>query len=236
MTPYSADRPPTVAVINATAASVGPAKAALADGFPEATVWSLLDDRLVTDAETAGGLTPALANRMTALIEYAVSGGADAVLLACSMYGPVVDRLRRTGSVPMLSSDEELFAEVARRGFGSVLLLGPLPPAVQDSVDRLCTVLGRSTTSARTQVIGKVVSGAPAAVAAGDVPALERVLASAASAHVKDVDAVVLANFSLAPARAGLERALRMPVLSPPLLAASALREHVVGEKPVGLR
>lgn len=236
MTRISGDRPPTVAVINATPASVGPAKAAIAAGFPEATVWSLLDDRLVTDAEAAGGLTPQLSTRMATLIDYAVNGGADAVLLACSMYGPVLDRQRQTSSVPMLSSDEELFAEVARRGFGSVLLLGPLPPAVQDSVDRLRKVLAGSQRSTNTEILGEVVAGAPAAVAEGDVKKLEKVLATAASPHLKDVDAVILANFSLAPARAGLERTLRKPVLSPPLLAATALRARVVGEESVGPR
>jgi Asp/Glu/hydantoin racemase len=236
MTTDSRERPPTVAVINATPASVGPAKAAIAAGFPEATVWSLLDDRLVTDAEAAGGLTPQLSDRMATLISYAVQGGADAILLACSMYGPVLDSQRQTSSVPMLSSDEELFAEVARCGFGSVLLLGPLPPAVQDSVDRLRKVLAGSERSSSTEVVGKVASGAPAAVAGGDVGALEKVLAAAASPHLKDVDAVILANFSLAPARAGLERTIRKPVLSPPLLAAAALRARVVGEESVGLR
>ena len=98
------DRAPTVAVINATNASVAPAKAAIAEGFPEARVWSLLDDRLVSDAEAAGGLTPDLSARMASLIDYAVKGGADAVLLSCSMYGPVVQQQRQASPIPMLSS------------------------------------------------------------------------------------------------------------------------------------
>ena len=47
------------------------------------------------DADAAGGLTPALRDRMSTLIRYAVDGGADAVLLSCSMYGPVARRGRR---------------------------------------------------------------------------------------------------------------------------------------------
>jgi Asp/Glu/hydantoin racemase len=223
------ERAPLVAVINATSASVAPAKTGLAAAFPEAAVWNLLDDRLISDAEAAGGLTPALSRRMLALIDYAVRGGAEAVLLSCSMYGPVVEEARRDHDLPMLSSDEELFAEVSRRSFGSVLLLGPLAPAVEDSVTRLRDVLNRSTGAPTTRIVGQVADGAVAATACGDIEKLVRVLQSAASPHVPDVDAVVLGNFSLAPARDGLEGVLQLPVLSAPALAAARLRRSLQG-------
>ena len=220
-------RAPLVAVINATVASVSPAKAGLAQAFPEATVWNLVDDRLIRDADAAGGLTPALSSRMLNLIEYAVTGGAEAVLLSCSMYGPVLEHARHDYDVPMLSSDEELFDEVARRSFRSVLLLGPLAPAVEDSVTRLREVLSRSTGAATPRIIGQMADGAVTATTRGDKEELVRVLTSAASPHLKDVDAVVLGNFSLAPAREGLEAALQIPVLSAPELAAARLRRSL---------
>lgn len=218
---------PLVAVINATAASVLPAKAGLAEAFPEAAVWNLLDDRLIGDAEAAGGLTPALSRRMLSLIDYAVNGGAEAVLLSCSMYGPVLEHARRDHDLPMLSSDEELFDEVARGSFRSVLLLGPLAPAVEDSVTRLREVLSRSAGAATTRIVGQIAGGALAATARGDIEELVRVLQSAASPHLSDVDAVVLGNFSLAPARASLEVALQIPVLSAPALAGARLRRSL---------
>jgi Asp/Glu/hydantoin racemase len=218
----STARAPLVAVINATSASVAPAKAALAEAFPEAQVWNLLDDRLISDAEAAGGLTPALSLRMLRLIDYAATGGADAVLLSCSMYGPVLDQARRDHELPMLSSDEALFEEVESRAFGSVLLLGPLGPAVEDSVSRLRHALRGSASD--TRIIGRVAAGAIEATARGDIDELIRVLQAAASSCVDDVDAVVLGNFSLAPARAVLEAALHIPVLSAPDLAAERLR------------
>jgi Asp/Glu/hydantoin racemase len=216
---------PLVAVINATPASVLPAKAALAQGFPEASVWNLLDDRLISDADAAGGLTPALSGRMLSLIEYVIGGGADAVLLSCSMYGPVLDAARRDHDLPMLSSDEALFDEVARRSLGAVLLLGPLPPAVEDSVNRLRHVL--TSSASETRIIGQVAKGAIEATARGDINELVGILQRAASSSVDDVDAVVLGNFSLAPARAALESELSIPVLSAPELAAARLRRSL---------
>ena len=80
---------PIVALIHASPASVAPAQAAFAAEFPTAQLWNLVDDRLVVDADRAGGLTPALHDRMSTLIRYAVEGGAHAVQLSCSRYGPV---------------------------------------------------------------------------------------------------------------------------------------------------
>ncbi|WP_416981009.1 aspartate/glutamate racemase family protein [Streptomyces sp. T028] len=220
-----ADRPCTVAVVHATPASVAPTRSALAEGFPEASVWNLLDDRLMSDAEEAGGVTPDLSDRMLSLIDYAVRGGADAVLLSCSLYGSVLEQARRRYDLPMLSSDDALFAEVARRRFGSVLLLGPLAPAVRDSVNRLERVLSGAQDGERTKVIGRTATGAAEAAAHDDLGALEQSLTAAATPYLKDVDAVVLGMFSLAPAHAGLEQALGLPVLSAPPLAARALRE-----------
>ena len=218
-------RAPLVAVINATAASVSPAKAALAEAFPEAAVWNVLDDRLISDAEASGGLTATLSRRMMSLIEYVIGGGAEAVLLACSMYGPVLEQARRNHDLPMLSSDEGLFDEVVRRTFSTVLVLGHLPSAVEDSVTRLREVLRRGAVT--TRIIGQAADGATGATARGDVDELVRVLQSAASPHTKDVDAVVLGNFSLAPARVTLEAALQIPVLSAPELAARRLRRSL---------
>ncbi|MEI5520312.1 aspartate/glutamate racemase family protein [Streptomyces brasiliscabiei] len=228
MSGSSVGRAPTVAVLHATPASIEPARTALVEGFPEASVWNVLDDRLISDAEAAGGLTPALSDRMLSLIGHAVHGGADAVLLSCSLYGPVLEQARRKhGLLPMLSSDEGLFAEVARLRFGRVLLLGPLAPAVQDSAKRLKHVLAATAGAERTDVIGLTVPGAATAAAHGDLDTLERALAEAATPYLKEADAVILGMFSLAPARGGVERALGLPVLSAPLLAARSLREKL---------
>ena len=70
-----------IALISATPLAIAPAMAAVTEAFPDATVWNLLDDRLLADAQQAGGITPGLAARMDQLIELALAGGADGVLL-----------------------------------------------------------------------------------------------------------------------------------------------------------
>jgi hypothetical protein len=75
-----------IALISATPRAIGPASAAIAKAFPNGVVWNLLDDRLLADAESAD-TTDAAGARMDGLIQLAVDGGADAVLLTCSQYG-----------------------------------------------------------------------------------------------------------------------------------------------------
>ncbi|MFG1689652.1 aspartate/glutamate racemase family protein [Nonomuraea sp. NPDC049269] len=212
----------TVAVVNATPASMRPATDGLGQGFPEAAAWHLMDDRLVTEADAAGGMTPALTRRMLALIDYAVRGGADAVLLSCSMYGPAAELARRLHNVPVTGSDEAMFADVAQRRPGKVLMLGSLDSAAADSARRLQRV------AEGVEVKGVAAPGAAAAAAVRDWPALVDALARAAEPSLGLAELVLLGQYSISPVHAELADRLGVPVLSPPLMAARALREALV--------
>ena len=210
--------PPVVAVIHANPATMSPVTSAFAERFADADLWHLLDDRLVKDAERAGGLTDPLHRRMATLIEYAVAAGADAVQLACSMYGPVA--VAASHAVPVLASDQAMFDEVVRLRPDRVTILASLEPAAKDSTERLAAVVAAAGLSPVVDAV--VVPGAKAASAAGDLPELGRLLAAAAG-DLADSDVVVLAQYSLAPVIGTIQDAVDTPVLSGPHLAATAL-------------
>ena len=217
--------PPVVAVIHATPASMGPVTSAFAAGFPDADLWHLLDDRLDRDAAAAGGLTPPLAGRMKSLVQYAVDAGADAVQLACSMYAPVAGQV--TQPVPVVASDQGMFDEVARLDPRTVLVLASLRPAAADSSQRLTASLDGA--GRRPDVVTAVAEDARAAALAGDLDGLAAALVAAARS-VPDVDVVALAQYSLSPAAAAVGRALGIPVLSGPHLAAAHLASRLGGQ------
>lgn len=203
-----------VALIHATPASVPPAHEAFAERFPAARLWNLLDDRLLPDADAAGGLTPPLRGRMRTLIRHAVEGGADAVLLTCSMYGPVATEESAAYPVPVLPSDHALFAAVRERGARRVAVLGPIRASVDDTAARLREQLTGAT------VFGAVVEGTPG----DDRARMDRLVADQARRVAPDADVIVLGQFSIAPAQAAAQAAVPVPVLSPPQLAADLLR------------
>jgi hypothetical protein len=216
---------PVVAVIHANPATMQPVVSAFAERFPGADLWHLLDDRLVTDAERAGGLTPELRDRMTTLIEYAVANGARAVQLACSMYGPAAADASQRHPIPVLASDQAMFDEVARTRRARVAILASLHPAAKDSAERLAAALAEQGQHPIIDTL--VVEEAMDAAKAGDRERLARVLAEGAASLADDVDVVVLAQYSLAPVAAAVADAVRRPVLSGPHLAADVLASRL---------
>jgi hypothetical protein len=220
---------PTVALIHATPAAIAPARSAFAGRFPQARTWNLLDDLLITEAEAAGGLTPPLRRRMRTLIDHAVDGGADAVLLSCSMYGPVATDAAATSAVPVLASDQALFDAVTNRvaaGARRVAVLGPIQAGVDDTVARLRDRLAAAK-DPNTTIIGTVVDGARDAAAAGDQARLDQLVTGEARSLEPDADLIVLGQFSISPAQPAVAAAVAVPVLSPPHLAAEVLRARL---------
>jgi aspartate/glutamate racemase len=211
---------PTVALIHATPMAMAPARDAFGDRFPQARLWNLLDDLLISQAQEAGAVTSPLRVRMERLIEHAISGGADAVLLTCSMYGPVAHDVVESAHVPVLASDDALFAAVAGQRPRRVAVLGPNRAGLDDSVARLRSHLGADA----AEVTAVVVEGAAGAASAGDLAELERLVTAVARTVEGSADVIVLGQFSLSPAAGAVAAAVSVPVLSPAHLAAEALQ------------
>ncbi|MEU5870461.1 hypothetical protein AB0A73_02755 [Glycomyces sp. NPDC047369] len=211
-----------IALIHGTTAAVAPAVDGLAAGFPEAEPWNLLDDRLLPDADAAGGLTPELAERMSRLIAYARDGGAAGVLLTCSMYGPVAEATDI--GIPVLAPDQAAFARVARERWPGVLVVASFETAARDAGRRLRAVADG------TEVESATSTAAMAPSRSGDVQGLADALHATVSAG-RGYDAVVLAQYSLAPAAELLQDRLGIPVVSGPLAAAALLKSQLT-ERP----
>lgn len=217
------DMNPVVALISATPAAIPPARQGFSDEFPAAVLWNLLDDRLLPDARAAGGVTPALERRMAHLIRHAVDGGADAVLLTCSMYGDVTGKV--PADVPTYAPDEAVFADILASGHRKILVAASIESALADSVTRLRAAIEMG--GQQTVVQGALAAAALDAANRGDTPDLVAAVREACREIDHDVDAVFLAQYSLAPARDALASSLGIPVYSGPHSAARAIRERL---------
>ncbi|MFC5947496.1 hypothetical protein ACFQH9_04305 [Pseudonocardia lutea] len=211
---------PKIALISAVPAAIAPAEAALRAALPDAVVWNILDDRLLADADSRGGLDDVLRLRMQRLIAHAVAEDVDGVLLTCSLYGPVAQQT--DAAVPVMAPDEAAFADIAAAGHASVLVLASFDNARDDSVQRLEAAVRAAGVTVR--VTGRSVPAAMTASRAGDQGALVTALVEACVDRPADVDAVFLAQYSLAPAGDALQQTIGLPVLSGPKSAAAALR------------
>lgn len=221
------DGKPLIALISAVRASIPPTLEAFASAFPDAEPWNIVDDRLLEDATDQGGLTPHLELRMQRLIDHALIEGAAGVLLTCSLYAPVAHEAAADAGVPVLAPDDAVFMAVRDQGYQSVLLVSSAEDPLADSVARLRAFVGPGV-----EVHGALAAEAAPAARAGDIAALTAAVAASARSSASGFDAVVLGQYSLAPAATRLAAELDLPVLAGPQYAAERLHALIKKDKP----
>lgn len=213
------NRPPVIALVSGVHASIAPATEAVLEEIPDAVIWNMLDDQLIPDTIAAGGATPALERRTRRLLAHAAEGGADAILLTCSLYAHLADSASAELGVPVVASDDAAFRELADAGFSRVAIVSAVPLALSDSTAR-----ARQLAGAEVEVMPVIAAEARTPSLAGDVARTASAVASAVREHAPLAEAVVLANYSLVLAATALSADLGRPVLSGARSAARELR------------
>lgn len=183
---------------------------------PGAKLTHTLREDLLQDAEAAGGLTQAIAERTAAALQALAGPGVDAVLLTCSTVGPGAALARAT--IPVLRVDAAL-AETATRGGGQVVVLC----AVETTVEPTRAIFAEAAARNGATLDVRLVPGAWAAYRAGDPARYHAIIAEAAEAAFAEGAAdVALAQASMSGAVALTKG--RRPLASPPAGLAAALR------------
>jgi hypothetical protein len=211
-----------IAAVHATPASIAPLTAALANELPGAQMWNIVDDRLGPDADAVGGqLTPELRERMLNLVRYGVNGGADAVVIACSMYGEVGKATEKLFATPVFTSDADMMADIVRTAPRRVAVVASLQGAAADTSARLTAALAAGQNS--TEVVPVFCDGAAAAAARADIPAVVGALAAGLEGVDGSFDMVCIAQYSLSPAADELAAKIAVSVVAPTRAAARAI-------------
>jgi Asp/Glu/hydantoin racemase len=216
-----------IALISATPHASAAVERAFSRVYPEAELWNLLDDRLIQDAEALDEVTPELQARMGRLIDHALAERADGVLLTSSMYGFVARAHPARATTPIFGPDDASVAAVLSTGVRRVVVLASLPMALRDSTTRLLEAAARrSQTVDAVPVLAQDVLAdeTPGVIDARHVELLTDSLLDAMRGSRPGVDAILLAQYSLAPAADTLQHATGIPVFSGPERSALALR------------
>jgi hypothetical protein len=202
-----------------------PIAAAFTAEYPQAVLWNLLDDRLACNADDAGEVTGPLRNRMVNLIGHGVDGGADAVLMACSMFGSAKAFATDLWPTPVFTSDGDMMVAITAARPRRIAVLASLQASAVDSQARLATHLRESENP--SEVVGVFCAGAAAAASAGDLGGVVKALASGIDSAGNEFDVLCIAQYSLSPAHDELARITGVPVFSPPRFAAAAIRTRL---------
>ncbi|MEU9530579.1 aspartate/glutamate racemase family protein [Streptomyces sp. NPDC048210] len=217
---------PLVALIHAVPAAPGIAAHAFMREFPQATLWNVLDDRLLDDARAAGGLTGALRRRMLRLIGHAMDEGAQGLLLTCSSYGEVADTARRLWDVPVLKSDEAMFKAALTGPYQRIAVVASTPPAVPAALAQLEALVPAVRPGRPVDIVTAL--SEEAATALGPEATARHLADALRAAGGADAELVLLAQYSLAPAREALAALLGVPVLDGAGAAARELRDLLI--------
>lgn len=202
----------TIACLHTAAGNIAVFDAACPPG---AALTHTLRADLLQDAEEAGGLTGAIAQRTAAALQALATPSVDAVLLTCSTVGPGAALVR--AAIPVLRVDAAL-AETATKGGGRVVVLCAVETTVGPTRDIFAEAAARHSASLDV----RLVPGAWAAYRAGDPARYHAIIAAASDAAFAEGAAqVALAQASMSGAVALAKG--RKPLASPPVGLAAAL-------------
>ena len=210
-----------VVIIHAVQESIPPVRQAFSDLLPDAQVVNLLDEGLLIDFQSSGGLNPDLRRRMCSLIRYAEESGAAAVGLGCSVYAPVVETALKLVNIPVISSYEAVMAEAVEQG-NRVGLIATNTNTIQDARQHL--MHAGQELGDQINVHECVNEELFRVMRSGGADAYRQLLLREVEALGPNVEAVVLAQFSMASALPYLTEKASVPVLSAPHASARKIR------------
>ena len=204
-----------ITLIHALKHSIVPIEASFARLWPDASLMNLVDDSLSADLARDGRLTEAMTERFLALGRYAASTGADAILFTCSAFGPCIEAVARDHApMPVLKPNAAMIEQAVAKG-GRIGLLSTFAPTLVSMPPEF---------PGSVEVVPRLVEGALAALDRGDRAEHDRLVVEAAS-DLRDCDLIALAQYSMAPAAAGVAEASGRPVLTTPNSAVMKLKQ-----------
>ncbi|MEU6354680.1 aspartate/glutamate racemase family protein [Streptomyces sp. NPDC047072] len=199
----------------------------LAEFAPDAKVLHFVDSDVLATVMRESEISPASTQRMVHLAQAAESAGADVIFSACSSLGPAIDVARRLVSVPIVKIDDAMTASAVETA-NNIGVLATVPTTLPPTcalVEEKARAAGRDIT-----VQQRLCEGAFSVLMSGDRDGHDAMVLDGAKALASEVDAIVLAQASMARLAPAIAEAVGKPVLSSPRSgaedAARVLRER----------
>lgn len=185
--------------------------------MPDVRIFHMVDESLIKETVRVGSLQKLTIRRLIAMIESAAGGGADAVMVTCSSIGEGVSLAQKIFDFPIIRVDEAM-AEAAIQSGSRLGVLATLRTTLEPTSALLRTKAARANKP--VELVECLCNGAFEAVLSGDTATHDRIVGSALVNEMASVDAVVLAQASMARVvNAMPPDAVKVPVFSSPELA-----------------
>jgi hypothetical protein len=216
---------PRIALVHALRDSMPPLDAAFAQQWPAAVTTHLFDSSLYVDRSRNTAGAAEIQRRITELLRYAKSTGAEAMLFTGSFFGAAVEAGREGLGVPVLTSFDALVEAAFSMGrrFAVVSTAKDSAPLLTADLKRYAEANGLTFEAEE-----RVAAGAMDALFAGDLDRHDAMIAEAA-ASAGPCDAVLLAQFSMTRAADLAREWSGKRVLTAPDAAVTKLKQMLGG-------
>jgi Asp/Glu/hydantoin racemase len=214
---------PTLALLH-TSPTLSPLFNELTTRFtPGVRVLHFVDESLIKNTIAAGKLEKPTMRRLIDLVGSTFDAGADATLVTCSSIGPAVDIAAQLHDKPVLRVDRPMAEQAVATGT-RIGVLATLSTTLTPTADLVRTVAAEQ--NKQVEIVEHLCEGAFEAVMAGDGAAHDRIVGEALTQAMQGMDAIVLAQASMARVLATLpDGAVPAPVFSSPELGVQRARD-----------
>jgi Asp/Glu/hydantoin racemase len=207
---------PTLGLVHNSPMLAGVFNEIAARVMPDVRILHFVDESTIKNTIAAGHLQKATMRQVIRLVGSTFDAGCDVAMVTCSSIGRAVEMAAELYDQPVLRVDramaEQAVASATRIGVVATLSTTLDPTA--DLVRRVAAEQGKDI-----ELVAHLCQGAFDAVMAGDGATHDRIVGEALTNALADVDAIVLAQASMARVVASLpEGAVKAPVLSSPEL------------------
>lgn len=191
--------------------------------MPDVRLLHFVDESTIKNTIAAGYLQKATMRQVIRLVGSSFDAGCDVALVTCSSIGRAVDMAAELYDQPVLRVDRAMAEKAVATGkrIGVVATLSTTLDPTAELVRRVADEQGKDI-----EIVEHLCQGAFDAVMAGDGATHDRIVGEGLTEGMKGVDAIVLAQASMARVVASLPAgAVSAPVYSSPELGMERARD-----------
>lgn len=191
--------------------------------MPDVRLLHFVDESTIKNTIAAGHLQKSTMRQVIRLVGSSFDAGCDVALVTCSSIGRAVDMAAELYDQPVLRVDRAMAEKAVDTGkrIGVVATLSTTLDPTAELVRRVANEQGK-----QIEIVEHLCQGAFDAVMAGDGATHDRIVGEGLTEGMKGVDAIVLAQASMARVVASLpDGAVSAPVYSSPELGMLHARD-----------
>lgn len=218
---------PTLGLVHNSPMLAGVFNEIAARMMPDVRILHFVDESTIKNTIAAGHLQKSTMRQVIRLVGSTFDAGCDVAMVTCSSIGRAVEMAAELYDQPVLRVDRAMAeqAVASAKRIGVVATLSTTLDPTADLVRRVAAEQGKDI-----ELVAHLCAGAFDAVMAGDGATHDRIVGEALTTVLADVDAIVLAQASMARVVASLpEGAVKAPVLSSPELGMLRAAEVLKG-------